>query len=233
MDLEYAAIAKMLDHALLAPTLTAADIDRGLELARAYDVASVCIVPSFVPRAAELLHGSDVRVSTTIGFPHGAHATSTKLHEAERALAEGATELDAVVNVNRVLSDDYAAVRNELVQLTKLTHAARATIKIIFENCYLTDRHKVRLCEIASEARVDWVKTSTGFGSSGATLADVQLMRRHSAATVQVKASGGLRDLESILVVRPYVTRCGTSRTREILDELRTRLGLPPLALVH
>jgi deoxyribose-phosphate aldolase len=162
-----------------------------------------------------------------IGFPHGGQALDTKARECEHALRDGAEELDAVVNVHRVLSDDFAYVKRELSLLTAITHAGRGKIKIIFENCYLEARHKIRLCELCGEVGVDWVKTSTGFGPSGATLADLALMRQHTPPAVGVKASGGLRDLDTVLAMRPYVTRCGASRTREILDELLRRLGLP------
>jgi deoxyribose-phosphate aldolase len=224
---EYAAVAKLIDHALLAPTLTEDDLEEGLSFARRYDVASVCIVPFAVARAREVLSGSDVRVGTVIGFPHGSHATRIKVAEAELALADGAEELDAVVNVNRVLSEDFADVAREIAVLTELTHARGGKIKIIFENCYLQDRHKIRLCEIAGECGADWVKTSTGVGPSGATMHDLALMRRHAPAAVQVKASGGVRDLDTVLGMREFVTRCGTSRSREILDECRTRVGMP------
>lgn len=230
MDLDYAAVAKRIDHALLAPSLSAAEHEAGLVLARAYDVASVCIVPSYVVRAAEVLRGTGVAVGTTVGFPHGTETTRTKLREAEVALEDGAVELDAVVNVSRVRSEDYAYVEREIAALTSLAHDGGATIKIIFENCYLEEAHKIRLCEIAGRCGVDWVKTSTGFGSGGATLSDLALMRRHAPAHVQVKASGGVRDLDTLLAMLPFVTRCGTSRTREILDAWRSRLGLAPIA---
>jgi deoxyribose-phosphate aldolase len=228
---DYASIASLIDHALLAPNLTSAEADHGLALARAYRVASVCIVPSYVSRAREGLEGSGVRVGTVIGFPHGGQALDTKARECEYALRDGAEELDVVVNLHRVLSDDLAYVKRELALLTAIAHAGRGKIKIIFENCYLEERHKIRLCELCGQVGADWVKTSTGFGPSGATLPDLALMRRHTPPAVGVKASGGLRDLETVLAMRPYVTRCGASRTREILDELRRRLGLPAIAL--
>lgn len=231
MDVDYSSVAKLIDHALLAPTLTRAQADAGLRLARAYDVASVCIVPSFVELARDALAGSSVRVSTTIGFPHGGQTMDVKVREAEIALAQGAEELDMVVNLHRVLSGDDAYVARELRALSDVTHSAGGKLKVIFENCYLEDRHKVRLCELSAEAGADWVKTSTGFGPSGATIADLELMRRNSPPAVQVKASGGLKELDQVLEARPYVTRCGASRTREILDELRRRLGMPPIEL--
>jgi deoxyribose-phosphate aldolase len=222
----YEDIAGMVDHALLSPSLDPAALEAGLGFAVAYRVASVCIVPHYLARAAEVLAGSGVRATTTIGFPHGAQATAAKLREAELALAEGGVELDAVVNVSRVLGLDWAYVASEVRALVATCHNGGAKLKLIFENCYLADSHKIRLCELAGELGADWVKTSTGFGSGGATLADLRLMREHSPPVVQVKASGGIRTLDELLAMRPFVTRVGLSRTREILDECRRRLGL-------
>jgi deoxyribose-phosphate aldolase len=232
MTYAYADIATMIDHALLQPTLTTADLEVGCRLAVAYDVASVCIMPFFLSRCAELLAGSTVKPSTTIGFPHGGHTTATKVFEAERALADGGQELDMVVNISQVLSGRWDAVRDDIRAVTEVTHAAGRKVKVIFENCSLQDTHKIRLCEICGELGVDWVKTSTGFGSGGATLADLALMRKHAPPQVQVKAAGGVRDLDMLLQVRALgVSRCGTSRTPELLDEARRRLGLPAITV--
>jgi len=220
-----AVIAKMIDHSLLAPTMTTADFEAGIRLALEYDVASVCLVPSYLPRCVELLSGSDVKASTTIGFPHGGQATAAKVFEAKVALQHGAAELDMVVNLHHTLSGDWPYVRAEIAAVLAETHGRGQKLKVIFENCYLNDSQKIRLCEICGELGVDWVKTSTGFGSSGATLDDLRLMRAHSPAAVQVKASGGVRDLEFVLAAREIgVTRCGSSRTREILDACRTKV---------
>lgn len=227
MDWTYADVAKMIDHSLLNPTLTVAQLEEGCRLAREYDVASVCIMPHYLARCAEILAGSTVQPSTTIGFPHGGHTTEVKLAEVRRALQDGGTELDMVVNISRVLSGDWDYVASEIRALTEATHAGGAKIKVIFENCYLDRDQKIRLCEICGEAGVDWVKTSTGYGTGGATDEDLRLMREHSPASVQVKAAGGVRDLDRLLQVRALgVTRCGATRTREILDEARRRLGL-------
>ncbi|HCE00847.1 MAG TPA: deoxyribose-phosphate aldolase [Armatimonadetes bacterium] len=227
MDWTYADVAKMIDHSLLNPTLTVAHLEEGCRLAREYDVASVCIMPHYLARCAEILAGSTVQPSTTIGFPHGGHTTEVKLAEVRRALQDGGTELDMVVNISRVLSGDWDYVASEIRALTEATHAGGAKIKVIFENCYLDRDQKIRLCEICGEAGVDWVKTSTGYGTGGATDEDLRLMREHSPASVQVKAAGGVRDLDRLLQVRALgVTRCGATRTREILDEARRRLGL-------
>jgi deoxyribose-phosphate aldolase len=226
MDYRYADIAKMIDHSLLQPTLTDAELEAGCRLAVEYNVASVCIKPYFLKRCAELLAGSGVEPSTTIGFPHGGHRTALKVAEAEAALDDGGTELDMVVNIGKVLSGDWDFVRADIAAVNDVTHARGRKLKVIFENCYLQDAHKIRLCEICGELGVDWVKTSTGYGSGGATIADLKLMRRHAPAHVQVKAAGGVRTLDQLLEVRAVgVSRVGASRTDEILNECRKRLG--------
>ncbi|MEP7051141.1 MAG: deoxyribose-phosphate aldolase [Pseudomonadota bacterium] len=222
----YRDISKMIDHSMLAPAMTTADFDAGIALALEYDVASVCIVPSYLRRCTELLDGSDVLPSTVIGFPHGTQHMTTKIEEAELAFSDGAREIDMVVNVGRVLSGDWKYVHTEIRHVLTEAHDHGEKLKVIFENCYLTDAHKIRLCEICAELGVDWVKTSTGFGTSGATLEDLRLMRGHSPASVQLKASGGVKTLDFVLAAREIgVTRCGSSRTREILDECRQRLA--------
>jgi len=228
MDLpSYGELAKMIDHSLLKPTMTRSELEAGCRLAVEYDVASVCIMPFYLARASELLHGSTVLPSTTIGFPHGGQSTRIKQLEADQALSDGARELDMVVNISQVLSGDFDAVRTDILAVLQPTHARGQKLKVIFENCYLSDAQKIRLCEICGELSVDWVKTSTGFGSSGATLDDLVLMRKHSPAHVQVKAAGGIQDLEMLLKVRETgATRSGCSKTREVLDELRRRLAL-------
>jgi deoxyribose-phosphate aldolase len=223
----YSALAKMIDHSLLRPTMTLNELEAGCRLAAAYDVASVCIMPFYLARASELLHGSTVLPSTTIGFPHGGQSSRVKQLEAEQALADGARELDMVVNISQVLSGDFDAVRTDILAVLQPTHARGQKLKVIFENCYLSEAQKIRLCEICGELSVDWVKTSTGFGSSGATIDDLLLMRKHSPAHVQVKAAGGIADLDMLLKVRETgATRSGCSKTREVLDELRRRLAL-------
>jgi len=230
MEYTYDDIAKMIDHALLNPNLTSDDLEAGIRLARACDVASVCIMPFAVKRCAELLAGSTVKPSTTIGFPHGGHSTATKQAEAERAVADGCEELDMVVNISKVLSGDLDYVRTDVRAVIDVAHAANRKVKVIFENCYLNDEHRIRLCELCGELNADWVKTSTGFGTGGATIEDLTLMRRHAPDHVQVKAAGGVRDLDTLLQVRALgVTRIGSSGTKGILDECRNRLNLPPI----
>lgn len=229
----YLDIAKMIDHSLLNPVLTVPELEAGCALAARYDTASVCILPYYAARCSELLAGTTVHTSTTIGFPHGGHCTSVKVFEAAQALKDGATELDAVINISKAKSGDWEYVRNEIRELTAVVHASGARIKIIFENFYLTDQEKIALCEICGEIGVDWVKTSTGYAGGGATMEDLALMRKHSPAKVQVKAAGGVRDLDTMLKVRSLgVTRIGSTRTAAQLDDCRLRLGLPPIASV-
>jgi deoxyribose-phosphate aldolase len=230
MNYTYEQMAKMIDHSLLNPTLTVTDLEAGCRLAVAYDVASVCIMPYYLSRCTELLHGSTVKPSTTIGFPHGGHTTVVKLAEAKQALADGCQELDMVVNISQVLSGRWDYVREDVRAVVDVAHAHGQKVKVIFENCYLKDDHKIRLCEICGELRADWVKTSTGYGTSGATHDDLKLMRKHAPEHVQVKAAGGVRDFDGLLAVRELgVTRCGASRTADMLDECRRRLSLPAI----
>ena len=229
-DYSYQDIAKMIDHSLLNPALTVQELEAGCALALRYDVASVCILPYYAARCAEILAGSSVAVSTTIGFPHGGHKTSVKLFEAEQALGDGSREVDAVINISKVRSGDWSYVQSELRSLTEMTHRGGAKIKVIFENAYHDDAAKIRLSEICGDVGVDWVKTSTGYAPSGATMEDLRLMRAHSPASVQVKAAGGIRTLDSLLEVRAIgVTRVGATRTGEMLEECRKRLKLAPL----
>jgi deoxyribose-phosphate aldolase len=207
------------------------ELEAGCELALRYDVASVCILPYNAARCAGLLAGSTVQLSTTIGFPHGGHTTVVKLAEVEQALADGATELDMVINISQARSGRWDYVEREIRALTQATHAGGAKIKVIFENAYHDDVAKIRLCQICGDIGVDWVKTSTGYAASGATLTDLQLMRRHSPPNVQVKAAGGIRTLDALLEVRAVgVSRLGATRTAEMLDDCRQRLGIPAIA---
>jgi len=167
-----------------------------------------------------------VLTTSTVGFPHGAQDCAIKLEETRRLLRAGAVELDMVVNISRVKSGDFASVGAEVRDILVLTRGVGAKLKVIFENCYLSDDEKVRLCEICGELRVDWVKTSTGFGTSGSTPHDLALMRRHSPPEVQVKAAGGVRDLDTLLQARSLgATRVGSSATAQILDDFRARLA--------
>ena len=232
MTYDYPALAKMIDHSLLQPTMSIGDLESGCKLALAYDVASVCIMPYYLRRCAEILRGSTVAASTTIGFPHGGHTTLIKAAEAKQALADGGQELDMVVNISQVLSGAWDYVRQDIAAVVGLAHDAGAKVKVIFENCYLKDEHKIRLCQLCGELKADWVKTSTGYGTGGATMEDLALMRKHAPPHVQVKAAGGVRDLDTLIKVRELgVSRCGASRTKEMLDECRQRLGLPVISV--
>jgi deoxyribose-phosphate aldolase len=226
MAYTYQQIAKMIDHSLLNPVLTDEEMESGCQVALKYDVASVCIKPYYLKRCAELLAGSTVAPSTVIGFPHGGHTTAIKVAEAQQALRDGGKELDMVVNIGKVLSADWDFVRRDIQAVVDCTHQGGARVKVIFENCYLEDGHKIRLCEICGQLGADWVKTSTGYGSGGATIEDLRLMRRHSPPQVQVKAAGGVRTLDKLLEVRTIgVTRVGATATAAILDECKKRLG--------
>lgn len=217
-------IAKMLDHSTLQPFLTDEDIRKGCELALRYDTASVCARPCDMPLVASLLRGSDVKVCTVIGFPHGTHRTAIKVAEAKQALADGCTELDMVINIGKLLGGDEDYVRDEIRQIVQVAHEAGALVKVILETCYLTDAQKVTACHLSEEAGADFVKTSTGYGTKGCTIQDLQLMRRSVSERLQVKGSGGIRDLDTVLSARAVgATRCGVSATAAIMAEAEKR----------
>jgi len=226
MDYTYNQIAKMIDHSLLNPVLTDEQLEQGCRVALDYDVASVCIKPYYLKRCAELLAGSSVAPSTVIGFPQGGNTTAVKVAEAQEALKDGGIELDCVVNIGKVLSGDWDYVRQDIKAIVDCTHAGGGLVKVIFENCFLDDPQKVRLCEICGEVGADWVKTSTGYGTGGATDEDLKLMRKHAPPSVQVKAAGGVRTLDRLLEVRAIgITRAGATSTIVMLDECKKRLG--------
>jgi deoxyribose-phosphate aldolase len=226
-DFTYRDVAKMLDHSLLQQVLTDADLEAGCRVARAYDVASVCIKPYAVRLAADVLKGSAVAVGTVVGFPHGGHVTAVKVAEAQQALGDGARELDMVVNIGKVLGGDWRYVAEDVGAVVAAGHAGGALVKVIFENCFLADTHKETLCRVCGEVGADFVKTSTGYGDGGATDHDLALMRRCSPPSVKVKAAGGVRTLDRLLAVRALgVGRVGATASKAILDECRARLGL-------
>ncbi len=227
MDYTYEQIAKMIDHSLLNPAMTDDELENGCQIGLDYDVASVCIKPYYLKRCAELLGGSTVKASTTIGFPHGGHTTAIKVAEANEALDDGGEELDMVVNIGKVLTGDWDYVTADIAAVVEVAHERGQKVKVIFENYHLKDEHKIRLCEICGEIGADWVKTSTGYADGGATMEDLKLMREHSPARVQVKAAGGVRSFDELLAVRAIgVTRVGASRTVDILEDCRKRLGI-------
>jgi deoxyribose-phosphate aldolase len=226
-------IAKMIDHSLLHPTMDDQELKEGIKLAKKYNVASVCIKPYAVKLAADLLRGSDVMVGTVIGFPHGNSKVEVKVFETERAIEDGAVEIDMVVNTGKVLSEDWTYVDDEIGKVVAVTKKHGAALKVIFENDFLPDDvYKIKLCEICSKYKVAFVKTSTGYGFvkqpdgsynyRGATVEDLTLMRRHTDPDVQVKAAGGVRTLEDTLRVRELgVTRIGATATEAILLAIR------------
>ena len=217
-------IAKTIDHSLLRPELDDAAIADGCRLAAEYDVAAVCVRPADVARARDLLAGTDVAVAATVGFPHGNHLTATKVFEAQRALDDGATELDMVLQVGALRSGRDAYVQADIAAVVEVAHAHGAIVKVIFENAYLTDDEKVRSCRVSEAAGADFVKTSTGFAPSGATHDDLRLMRANTAPHMQVKAAGGVRTLDALLAVMALgVTRIGATATRAIIDDFRAR----------
>lgn len=217
-------IAKTIDHSLLRPELDDTHVESGCRLAAKYDVASVCVRPADVRRAKAILDGTDVKVGTTIGFPHGNHATEIKVAEARQALADGATELDMVLQVGALKSGRDADVEADIRAVVEVAHAAGAIVKVIFENAYLTDDEKVRACRLTEAAGGDFVKTSTGFAPSGATHADLRLMRANTSPHVAVKAAGGVRTLDALLEVMALgVTRIGATATESIIQDFRAR----------
>jgi deoxyribose-phosphate aldolase len=227
-------LAKMIDHSLLHPTMTDEAIISGCELARKYDVAMACVKPYAIGLAKSILDGSDVGVCAVIAFPHGNSTTSIKVREAAEAVADGATEIDMVVNIGKALGGDWGYVSDEIKAVTETVVRNGAILKVIFENDYLGDAHIIRLCEICSEYAVAFVKTSTGYGFvkqpngfysyAGATDHALRQMRAHCATGVQVKAAGGVRSLDDLLRVRGLgVTRIGATATQSILEEARER----------
>ena len=225
-------IAKTIDHSLLRPELDDAFVEDGCRLAARYDVASVCVRPADVRRAAAILAGTDVKVGTTIGFPHGNHLTSTKVVEARQALADGATELDMVIQIGALKAGRDAEVQADIKAVVDVAHAGGAIVKVIFENAYLTDDEKVRACHLTEAAGAEFVKTSTGFAPTGATHEDLRLMRASTSPHIQVKAAGGVRTLDALIdVMNLGVTRIGATATATIIDDFRTRkAGGPAVA---
>jgi deoxyribose-phosphate aldolase len=242
MKYTYEEMAKTIDHSLLHPTLTDRELEDGCRLAASYRVASVCIKPYAVKRAAELLRGSGVLVGAVVGFPHGGNTTEIKRLETAAACRDGAAEIDMVINVGKALSGDWDYVERDIREVCREAHTHGAKVKVIFENDYLaaggaglaSDDLKRRLCEISERAGADWVKTSTGYGFvkgpdgrygyQGATEHDLRLMRSACSEKVQVKAAGGVRDLDGLILVRELGgTRCGATATAAMLDEYRRR----------
>lgn len=216
----YEDAAGIIDHALVAPDLTDEQVIEGCRLARRYRVAAVSVRPCDVETAVRALGGSDVKVGSLAGFPHGTTTTAVKLYEARDVLRRGAREIDMVINIPRLLSRQFQFVEMELLQMAETCHKEGALIKVILETAYLTDELKIIACRIATRAGVDFVKTSTGFAPAGYTSADVRLMRAHAGEGVQVKAAGGIHTLAALREARAAgAARIGTSATAAILDE--------------
>ena len=219
-------ISRMIDHSLLRPELTEQDIRKGCEIAKKYKVATVCCGPSAVPLVKKLLAGTDVKTTTVVGFPHGYSTTETKVFEAEKAIKDGAVELDMVLAIGKLRSGDYDYVKKDILAVVEVAHRHNALVKVIFENFYLNDEQKKAACKLSEQAGADFVKTSTGFAGGGATLEDLKLMRENVSEKVQVKAAGGVRDLDMALKVRQVgCSRFGATRTETIMEECYNRLA--------
>ncbi len=217
-----AEIARLIDHSLLHPAMTDSEMDDGCRAAAGWGVASVCIKPYFVGRARELLEGSGVNAGTTVGFPHGGHAISVKVAEARTAVSQGAQELDMVINIGKAAGRDWGHLEDELKAVVEAGHEGGALVKIIFENCYLHDEGKRQLCRISRSAGADFIKTSTGYGTGGATDEDLLLMLEEARDQMGVKAAGGVRTYEHVVRLRNMgVRRIGASATAHILEECR------------
>ena len=219
-------IAGMIDHSLLRPELTRDEVVQGCAVARKYATATVCCTPTDVALCKKELAGSDVGVAAVVGFPNGYSLTAAKVFEAEKAIDDGATELDMVLHIGRLRAGDLAYVRADVKAVCDAAHRRGAKVKVILENCYLDDAQKRAGCKACEEAGADWVKTSTGFGKGGATLEDLRLMRAAVSDKVQVKAAGGVRDLDFALQVREAgCTRFGATATEAIMEEALRRGG--------
>jgi deoxyribose-phosphate aldolase len=212
-------IAQMIDHSLLNPKLTRQETEDGCRLALAYNCASVCVKPCDVTTAVEILRGSNVLVTTVIGFPHGSNLTEVKVFEAERAINQGCVEIDMVQNIGRLLSGDYSLVEADIRAVVETAHRQNVIVKIIFENAYLTDEQKIKVCQFCATAGADYTKTATGYAPTGATIHDLKLMRSNTPPHMRVKAAGGVRQLSDALAVRAVgVSRFGCTTTAKMLD---------------
>ncbi len=211
---------KLFDHTILKPPTTAEDLRKVCEEAKAYGFCSVAVNTGMVKACAEFLKGSDVLVDAAVGFPLGITTVECKEFEAEQAIANGAGEIDYVINIGKMKEGNLAYIKDEMERIVSVCRKHGATSKVIFENCYLTDEEKIALCEIAKEVKPDFIKTSTGFGPSSATVEDVALMKKHVGDGVKVKAAGGIRDLATLLSMqRAGAERIGCSNSKAIAEE--------------
>ena len=213
-------VAKTIDHSILKPDFTYADVAAGAELALKYNTASYCIRPMDVATAARALAGSSVNVCTVIGFPHGSVTTAVKAFETQDAINNGAVEIDMVINISALLSGDFDYVEKDIRAVVEVAHANQASVKVIFETAYLNDELIIKACELSESAGADYVKTSTGFASEGATLHNVRLMKATVGDRLKVKSSGGVRTLDQLIdFMDAGVTRSGCSATQQVLEE--------------
>lgn len=224
-DVSYEQVAQMIDHSLLRPELTIDDVLAGLAIAVKYQVASATLRPCDVAMGVEVLEGSHVPVSTVVGFPHGSNTTATKVFEAQQCIADGAIELDMVLNIGRLRSGDLAYVEDDIAAVVDVA-GSEAIVKVIFENAYLDGDEKIAACLASEAAGAAFVKTSTGFAPTGATTEDLLLMRAKVSPNVKVKAAGGIRTLDGLLGVMSIgVERIGATRTEEMLEDYKNRVG--------
>ena len=222
--LTYHDVAKTIDHSLLRPELDDNFVEDGIRVARQYDVASATVRPIDVLKAVRMLKGTDVKVGTVVGFPHGDTLTETKVFETQRALDQGAHEIDMVLQISWLRSGRDADVQADIAAVVDVAHKGGAIVKVIFENAYLTDDEKVRACHSCEAAEADFVKTSTGFAATGATHGDLRLMRANTSMDIAVKAAGGVRTLDALLEVMALgVTRVGATATATMLDDFKAR----------
>jgi deoxyribose-phosphate aldolase len=213
-------IAKMIDHSLLRPTLTDEDFDEGIELVKKYRCATVMVAPYDVSKAVERLTGSGIKTSTVIDFPHGSNLTEAKVFEANLAIDKGASHIDMVLAISRLVAGHFDYVENDIRAVVEAGHTRKVPVKVIFETCYLNDVLIVEACKISERAGADFVKTSTGYAPAGATLEATRLMRQSCSPRVQVKPSGGIRTLDQVLEYRRAgASMIGTRATAAILDE--------------
>ncbi|MBS5937400.1 deoxyribose-phosphate aldolase [Clostridium sp.] len=211
-------LAKMIDHTILKPEATEKEVEKLCKEALEYNFASVCINPSMVEKAAEMLEGSDVKVCTVIGFPLGATTTEVKAFETEDVIKKGATEVDMVINVGKLKEGNLDYVKKDIEAVVKAAKG-KALTKVIIETCLLTDEEKVTACKLSKEAGADFVKTSTGFSTGGATAKDIKLMRETVGEELGVKASGGVRSLEDAeLMIENGASRIGASASIAICE---------------
>ncbi len=215
----------MIDHSLVKPELTNAQVVEGLETAKRYRIACASVRPCDIDLAVRTLEGSGVKPGSVCGFPHGSETTATKLYEARDLLRRGAKEIDMVIAISSLLSREFQHVQTELLQMSEACHKEGAILKVILETAYLTGELKIIACRMAERAEVDFVKTSTGFGPAGYTLEDVRLLRKYLPEKIGVKAAGGLHSVEQVLeVYEAGCARIGTTSTGAILDEWKARL---------